>query len=875
MGRSWEFFRNLWWRFRRRLLPPFHLTPGEWAILSRRLPVVVYQALADEQGTTLFAAGAIESMLGYTAAEWVGRPDAWYASLHPDDRAKVMQALARLTPGASVEISYRMRHKAGDWRWIRDTVTLFEAAPGRRYYLGVMTDVTHEKELEQATMESSVFLDELLRSGPWVLYRLEGPAQRIGYLSPNARNVLGLETEEVLGQTPEHLVERVHPEDRGLFRRHFALLRQAGGDQTRVRFRLESGEYHWIALHGRRAAGEPEVYLGYLMDVEEKARHEQWTRMNAERQRALYDLGRQAWETTQPERFFEKVVEVLDRILEPDYVSIMEHDSENRRMVVRAGKRVPVGTTFEVDRSQAGFTQKLNEVVVAHDLRSERRFPVPERLLEWGIRSTLSVPIPGLRSPYGVLGIGFRDPRRMDENTVRFVQQVAQLMGQVLRYRKVMDDLEFKAYHDDLTGLPNRRALYRHLSYLLSSAEVSGAVAFLDLVDFGEVNDTWGHETGDRLLRYVASRLQALAPIGVWAARWGGDEFVVVLVGDDPRALLEQALEHLSASAPLGEHRIRLSARAGMVRFRTFGSDAETLLRRADMALAVAKESKREVYEYEAGLQEKAAERRARVEALRRAMEDGEGGELYLHFQPVVNPEGRYVVAAEALLRWRDPRSGEQISPAEFVPLAEQYGLAVKLDARVLRMALGEGLRWLERWGEAAPRLSVNVSPESILDPAFTASLEELLQATGYPAERLTLEITERIIADVEHTRGPLTHLRELGVRIAVDDFGTGYSSLAYLAYLAVDILKVDRAFTRDIGKNPRTEAVLRSIFALGGNLGLQITIEGVEDVRQLEWLRQTECDWVQGFGIARPMQAQAFTRWLDDFLARNRAGNH
>lgn len=163
----------------------------------------------------------------------------------------------------------------------------------------------------------------------------------------------------------------------------------------------------------------------------------------------------------------------------------------------------------------------------------------------------------------------------------------------------------------------------------------------------------------------------------------------------------------------------------------------------------------------------------------------------------------------------------------------------------------------------------MNVSPESILHPDFTRNLERLLTAKAYPPERLTLEITERVIADIERARAPLARLRELGVRIAVDDFGTGYSSLAYLAYLAVHILKVDRAFTRDIGRNRRTEAVLRSIFALGGNLGLQITIEGVESAGQLDWLRRTGCDWVQGFFVARPMQAEAFVRWMDDFFQR------
>lgn len=844
------------------------MSRGEWALLWKRLPVVVYQALADEQGTTLYAAGAVEEVLGYSAAEWTARPNFWFASLHPEDRARVMSELAKVAPGGSVEISYRLRHKAGYWRWIRDTVTLVEAGKGRRYYLGVMSDVTHEKQLEQASAESSVFLNELLSTGPWVLYRLEGADQRIGYLSPNVGAVLGLQVEEVQGRTPGQLLSRVHPEDRTLFRRHFVLLRQAGGDQTRLRLQTGAGEYRWFTLYGRRVGDEPEVYLGYLMDIEDKARHERWSRVNAERQRALYDLGVQAWQITQPERFFQKVVETLERVLNPDLISLLEYRPERSDLVVRAGKGVPLGSTFELERSQAGYTQMTNDLVVVRDLKKEQRFPVARRLLEWGIRSTLSVPIPGDRLPYGVLGIGFKDSRNLDEAAVRFVQQAAQLTGQVLRYHRARNDLEYKAYHDDLTGLPNRRALYRYLTHLLSSTDATGAIAFLDLVNFGEVNDTWGHETGDRLLRLVGSRLRELAPARVWAARWGGDEFVLVLQGKDPQGMLRHTLEQLSKARLRDGPQLQLAARVGVVRFPEFGSSAETLLRRADMALATAKEGKRTVYTYEAGLEERAAKRRARVEALRRAIEAGEQGELQLYYQPVVDPEGRRVIAAEALLRWRQLQSGEQIPPAEFIPLAEQYGLAVSLDTWVLQRGVAEALGWLERWGEQAPRLSVNVTPESILDAGFMDGLEELLRVSGYPPERLTLEITERVIADVEHIRAPLERLHELGMHIAVDDFGTGYSSLAYLAHLPVDILKVDRAFTRDIGNNPRTEAVLRSIFALGRHLGLQITIEGAETQQQLEWLRGTECDWVQGFGIARPMQGREFERWTDGFLS-------
>ncbi len=852
--------RRLGWRLRRRLPFPLKFTAREWRTLLERLPVVVYQALADEQGSTIFAAGAVEEVLGYTPLEWTARPGAWYEALHPDDRRRVMRRLRRMRADESTELVYRIRHRAGEWRWIRDTVTLFETARGRRYYLGVMTDITHERELEQATREIKVFLDELLRSGPWVLYRLEGPRQEVRYLSPNAEAVLGLAPAEVMGHTPEGLVERVHPEDRSLFRRHFALLRQVGKDQTRIRLEVRPREYRWMLMNAQRASSDPEVYLGYLMDIEEKAQNEASLRRHIERQQALYELGNYAWESARPQGFFERAIETLDRVLHPEFIAVMEYLPAEQALEVRAAKRVPVGHRFGLFESQAGYTLRMNEPVVATDLGNEERFAVPEELVRMGVASTLSVPIPGEEGPYGVLGIGYPHRRSMDEVSVRFVQSVAQLMGQVLRYRKVLGDLEHKAYYDDLTGLPNRRALYREISRVLSDPERSGIVAFLDLADFGEVNDIWGHEMGDQLLRRVGERLRAFNDRGVWSARWGGDEFVAILQGEEALQRLKSCMARLAEPIPLQGQRIQLGMRAGVVRFREHGSDTETLLRRADMALAVAKEQNRPIYVYEAGLQEQAARRRARVEALRRALLAGD--EMFLFFQPIVHLREGHVTAAEALLRWRDPETGELVPPSEFIPLAERYGLGAALDRKVLELALETGVRWLELWGDAAPRLSVNASPESILEPRFFQELVALLRRFGYPADRLVLEITERVIADVERTQKPLERLRSLGLRVAVDDFGTGYSSLAYLAYLNVDVLKVDRAFIKDIGRNRRTEAVLRSIFALGDNLGLPVTAEGVERPEQLDWLRRAGCTSAQGYHVGRPMDARAFEAW-------------
>lgn len=834
------------------------LPPRARDLLEKQLPVIVYQALADHEGTTLYAMGAVERILGYTAGEWLDRPDAWYRALHPEDRDRVMSDLADLAAGQSREIVYRIRHRRGEWRWIRDTVSLFQDGDGVRYYLGVMTDITRELALERSQEEAQHFFETLLQSGPWLLYRLEGEDLVIRYVTPNLENIAGIAQETMLGQKFSSLLERIHPDDRRLFLRHLDLVRQIGRDHCRLRLQFSPGDYRWIDLNTQRMREDPEVYFGYALDVHEQIRNEAFLRRYLDQQRELNDLGSYAWETTEPNAFFERAIEVLDRVLQPEFVAILEYVPEGRELRVRSGKRIPAGISLSLSNSQAGYTYRREEAAVAHDLAAEDRFVVPKAVLDLGVNSTLSVPIPGLNEPFGVLGIGYKGSVRIDETTIGFVQSVAQMIGQVQRQRRMLDDLEHKAYYDDLTDLPNRRALYRQLSKVLSNPQEKGAVAFLDLVDFGEVNDTWGHEVGDQLLKQAAERLREGEG---WVARWGGDEFVLVIRGDEPKSVLTRILSRLSRPLSLRGRMTQLRARAGIVYFREHGADTETLFRRADAALSAAKERDREIFEYYPGLEREALERRSMVESLREALENREG--LYLNFQPIVRIRDGELVAAEALLRWRHPKSGELIPPSVFVPLAERYGLSTALDRRVLEMALAAGVSWLRKLGEKAPSVSVNISPESFAEIRFVGELRALLAHSGLPPERLTLEITERVLADNERSQPVLAALRKLGVAVAVDDFGTGYSSLAYLAHLGIDGLKVDRAFIRDIGRNQRTEAVLRSIFALGDNLGVAVTAEGVEEASQLEWLQHESCDLAQGYHLGRPMEAAAFADWL------------
>lgn len=850
--------RKIWSQTSYRHRKKNSLSPQAQQLLAQKLPVIVYQALANEEGTTLYAMGAVKDILGYTVEDWLKRPNAWYEALHPDDRKRVLNELADLNFGQSQEITYRIRHRQGEWRWIRDTVSYFMDEKGVGYYLGVMADITRERNLERAHTQAQEFFETLLRSGPWMLYRLEGENLKIVYLTPNLKMTVGVDQEEIVGRGMAELIEYVHPNDRGLFSRHLDSVRQFGKDHCRIRLRLSPGDYRWLDLNTQRVQEEPEVYFGYALDVHEQIRNEAFLRRYLEQQRKLNELGNYAWETSDPAAFFEKALETIDAILRPEFAAVLEYVPSNNDFIIRASRRIPTNITLPLANSQAAYTVRHNEPVVCHDLNNENRFDVPKSVLEFGISSTLSVLIPGSVEPYGVLSIGYRDRLNFDETTIRFVQSVAQMIGQVQRQRRMLDDLEHKAYYDELTELPNRRALYRHLSKILSDPQHSGLVVFLDLVDFGEVNDTWGHEVGDQLLRQAADRLRNSEG---WAARWGGDEFVLVITADEPLQILKRTLIRLAQPMSLYGRATQLRARAGVVYFRRHGANAETLFRRADAALAAAKEKNREIYEYYPGLEREALERRSMVEALREALKRGEG--LELHFQPIVRVCSGELAAVEALLRWRNSQSDDLVPPSIFVPMAERYGLSAALDRRVLEMALQTGVSWIKHLGESAPVISVNVSPESFAEIRFAGELRALLAHSNYPAERLTLEITERVLADSGRTRPVLAALRKLGVAVTVDDFGTGYSSLAYLAHLGIDGLKVDRAFINDIGRNQRTEAVLRSILSLGNNLGVEVTAEGVEDATQLDWLKRESCALAQGYHIGRPMDAATFENWL------------
>jgi diguanylate cyclase (GGDEF)-like protein len=440
---------------------------------------------------------------------------------------------------------------------------------------------------------------------------------------------------------------------------------------------------------------------------------------------------------------------------------------------------------------------------------------------------------------------------------VLFVLLVPLLARVSRRIARQLARIRYQAFHDDLTGLPNRLRFRAGVAEAVQEARrgrMGFAVLLVDLDRFKEVNDALGHDVGDELLVELGSRLELALPANALLTRLGGDEFGVV-VPDATEADALWVAERLRTS--IGELfvldglPVAVEGSIGIVLCPDDGEDVDTLLRRADVAMYAAKERRLGIARYEPSFETTSAERLALMAELGHALD---AGELVLYLQPQVQLADREVIGAEALVRWVHPERG-LIPPGEFVPFAERTGLGRRLSRFVLEAAIEQ----LASWGDAAPeRLAVNLSMVDLLDVTLPDEVERLLAEARVEPARLELEITEGVImADPVRVGAVLQRLREVGVKLAIDDFGTGYSSLAYLKSLPVDALKIDRSFISGMAHDSRDVAVVRSAIELAHTLGLGVVAEGVEDEETFAALRELGCDVAQGYLIARPVPAR------------------
>jgi diguanylate cyclase (GGDEF)-like protein/PAS domain S-box-containing protein len=450
----------------------------------------------------------------------------------------------------------------------------------------------------------------------------------------------------------------------------------------------------------------------------------------------------------------------------------------------------------------------------------------------------------------------------------------------VTQRRQAEDRIEFLAHHDALTGLPNRILLRDRFEQALAFAERAQshvALLFLDLDNFKIVNDTLGHSAGDQLLQAVVSRLTQSMRDTDTVSRQGGDEFILLLNEiPDPKTVERIAngiLAQLSEPLGIGGHVLNTSCSIGISIYPVDGRDFDTLLQCADVAMYNAKESGRNTYRFfNPAMNLRANEHLLLQNRLHQALEKGE---FHLHYQPQLDIENDTVTGVEALLRWHNPELG-QVPPGRFIPVAEDSGLIVPIGDWVLQEACRQMAHWRQA-GLPELALSVNLSALQFRRSNLVDAVAHALQMSGLPPHLLELELTESILLqDIDNTLHTVRQLKALGVRLSIDDFGTGYSSLSYLKRFAVDKLKIDQSFVRDIGSDPDDAAIVRAIIQLAKSLRLELIAEGVETADQLTFLRQEGCRQIQGYLLSHPLPAadlEDFLRSRSDAVAMGVAG--
>jgi diguanylate cyclase (GGDEF)-like protein len=420
------------------------------------------------------------------------------------------------------------------------------------------------------------------------------------------------------------------------------------------------------------------------------------------------------------------------------------------------------------------------------------------------------------------------------------------------------------AYHDSLTGLPNRALLNDHGVRALGRARRGRnhvAILFIDLDRFKTINDSLGHSVGDALLQEVAQRIRRTVREFDTVARMGGDEFVVLLTDlADPAAaggVAQHILESLAKVTIIEGHPLHVTPSIGLSLFPDDGSDFDELLKYADAAMYRAKENGRNGYQFFTSEINALAHGRLTVETgLRRALENHE---FELHYQPQIAIDGGALIGAEVLLRWRHPQRG-LIMPDEFIPIAEDTGLIVPIGEWVLRTACAQFSEW-QRRGLPPFRLAINLSARQLRQKNLPSIIRDILATHSINPADLELEITETsLMQNTDGAAVALQELKSLGVKLSLDDFGTGYSSLSYLRRFPIDTLKIDRSFVRDISTDPGDAVLVRAIIDLAHSLGMSTVAEGVETSEQLYFLRSNDCNFAQGYFIGKPLIADAFT---------------
>jgi diguanylate cyclase (GGDEF)-like protein/PAS domain S-box-containing protein len=736
------------------------------------------------------------------------------------------------------------------------------------------------------------FLDQISEAGadyrrlverlPAIVYACElGEYGRWRYVSPQIEEILGYTPEEWIAD-PGLWARQLHPEDRDR-----ALAQEQEGVSGKARngrpidYRMitREGEVVWIL---DEAVLEPDnegipIWHGVLYDITERKIAEEDLRRAVAQQATVARLSAHALQHGESDALMEEAVELMVEIDGVDGACIWEVGRDGRRLGMLAGAEIQSTDgsrkASAARNSHAGAALESGLHVIVDDWESERRFSMPPALRVMGVRSSLAVPIEGRERPFGVLDIHSQEPNSFTPQDVHFAQASANVLADAVERHATDRALRHRVLHDPLTGLPNRASFVQSLEVALERGGIAGTpvgVLFLDLDSFKLVNDSIGHHGGDELLRAIAPRLRShLRPADI-VARFGGDEFGILIdrLADEDEAIAIASRVSAAFAEPyeMGGAEHYVSASIGIAVGRPSRGEpvgAEALIRDADAAMYRAKERGRARSElFDAEMRARAARRLEIERDLREALANDE---LRLNYQPLIDIASGEIVCLEALLRWEHPRRGT-VDPEEFVSIAEDSGLIGPIGRWVEERACRQVVEWQEARPDRRPLdVSVNVSARQVANRDLVDAVEDVLARTGLDPAHLQLEVTESVLVESATATATLEALSEIGVRLVLDDFGTGYSSLAYLSRFPFDALKIDRSFIEGLGVEQERTAIVEAIIGMARALSLDAIAVGVESEVQLSELRRLGCDYAQGHLFSRPLPAEDITRLVRD----------
>lgn len=571
----------------------------------------------------------------------------------------------------------------------------------------------------------------------------------------------------------------------------------------------------------------------------------------------------------------DEVVRKLESAMPDCICSILLLDEGGRHLRVAAAPGLPDFYNRAIDGVEIGpgvgscgntaFTGQ--RTVVADIARHPYWESFKELAAQAGLAACWSEPILGsAKKVLGTFAIYQHYPASPDNFALRLLDMVAHFVALAIERKQAEEHIYHLANYDPLTGLPNRGQLNNHLKYALGLARRTNgqlALMFLDIDHFKDVNDTLGHSIGDALLVELAKRLRAALRAEDIVTRLGGDEFIVLLPGANANAaayIAQKLLDAISAPFRIEHYDLNMSASIGIALYPNDGEDLETLSKSADTAMYRVKlEGRHGCRFFTPEMHANSARNLQLVNGLRHALERGE---LELHYQPQLSLKTGAVTGAEALLRWRHPELG-QVSPAEFIPVAEDSGLILPIGEWVIRTAVRQA-RQIMADGLGPLVMAVNLSAVQFSQPTLPELVGSILDQEGLPPEYLELELTERVAMNQPQAAiAAMDNLHRRGIRMSIDDFGTGYSSLSYLKKFKVYKLKIDQSFVRDISTDAEDKAIVSAVISLADSLGLATIAEGVETPEQKAFLQQQGCDEMQGYLFSRPLTASQ----LMDFL--------